>query len=303
MFQAPKNELSVVYAKGNIANKSTKKNQKSRGKLKPVPRNVQSTPAPISKALPQSTINLIVHHGNVWAAKIPEGWATSETDSGIDIYDPKDDMKTGVSSIVAIGWFGNSSPDKFIDWVLASIGATGVKYISESNEAAVRDSSSGRVWNMKTKIIVFTDSRGRQIQAKASAGVINGCGQYIAMFSAFQTTPDKWNNWALVLERVAKSIVIINPSKAGGIDKVKLPTAADLANDSSPLMEAWEYRNRVNDKTSHEWSDAMLGRESGLISPSTGTRYTVPLTSYDPTIGGYRNPNNASEILHDPYAD
>lgn len=251
----------------------------------------------------QELIDLEAYKGNVWAAKIPQGWEVNETESGIDIYDPNDEMRTGVSSVAAIGWFGESSPDKFIAWALNQLGASNTNYLTESSEEIINEPLSGLPWTMKTKIFTFTDSRDRDIKAKAAAGVLNGYGQYIALMSAFQTTPDKWGKWALILERVAQSIVIINPSKVGGIDKVRLPTAADLANDSSPLMEAWEYRNQVGEKTSHEWSDAMLGQERDLVSPSTGQTYDRPLSAYDPTIGGYRNPDNSSEILHDPYAD
>lgn len=248
-------------------------------------------------------IKLVAYKGSVWAAKIPEGWTVDETESGIDIYDPNDETRTGVSSIAAIGWFGESSPDKFISWVLTQTKASSVNYISESSEETISEPLSGLPWTMKTKIFTFTDTQSRNIKAKACAGVLNGYGQYIALMSAFQTSPDKWGDWALVLERVAQSIVIIDSSKVGGIDKVRLPTAADLANDTSPLMEAWEYRNQVGEKASHEWSDAILGQESDLTSSSTGQTYTLPLTSYDPTVGGYRNPDKPTEILHDPYAD
>ncbi len=153
---------------------------------------------------------------------------------------------------------------------------------------------------MKTKTFTFT-IEGKNLKAKASAGVLNGYGQFMGMLIAFQTTPDKWAIWAPTLERVATSIAIIDPSKAGGIDKVKLPTAADLKNDSSPLMESWEYRNKVDDYASHEWSDAIMGQETDLYSPSTNQKYTRSLSDYDPKIGGYRNPDNSSETLIDPY--
>ena len=123
----------------------------------------------------------------------------------------------------------------------------------------------------------------------------------MGMIIAFQTTPDKWGQWAPTLERIAQSITIINPSHAGGMDTVRLPTAADLANDSSPLMDSWEYRNSVQERTSHEFSDAIMGQESDLYSSSTGQSYTLPLNAYDPTVGGYRNPDNSSEILVDQY--
>ena len=243
---------------------------------------------------------LVAHTGQVFGAKVPQGWSVTDNESGIDIMDPSDN-NTGAAGAVAVGWFGSATPDSFIDFMLQSIGASSVKYENESAQEEITDLNYGLKWVMKTKTFTFTNSSGQLIKAKASAGVLNGYGQFCGMITAFQTTPEKWSKWAPTLERIAKSITIINPSKAGGIDKVRLPTAADLANDSSPIMESWEYRNRVGDWASHEWSDAIMGQESDLYSSSTGQSYTRPLNDYDPTVGGYRNPDNTSEILVDPY--
>ena len=243
---------------------------------------------------------LVGYTGQVFGAKVPKGWTIEDNESGIDIFDPEDN-NTGAAGAVAVGWPGTQTPDSFIDYLLGAIGATGVKYENESAQETIKDPVYGLSWVMKTKTFTFTNKNGIGIKAKASAGVLNGYGQFMGMIIAFQTTPDKWTKWAPTLERIAKSITIINPSKAGGIDKVSLPTAADLANDSSPIMEAWEYRNKVGDWSSHEFSDAIMGQETDLYSPSTGSNYTRPLSAYDPTIGGYRNPDNLSEILVDPY--
>jgi len=249
---------------------------------------------------PQSfAYTLVAYKGQVFGAKIPKGWKVTDNESGIDIMDPKD-HDTGAAGAVAVGWYGYQSPDGFISFLLEAIGATNVKYLNQSAEESIKDPTSGLVWKMKTKTFTFQKG-GKTIKAKASAGVLNGYGQFMGMIIAFQTTPGKWGKWAPTLERVAKSIAIINPAQAGGIDKVRLPTAADLANDSSPLMDSWEYRNSAQEKTSHEFSDAIMGQESDLTSPSTGESYTLPLTSYDPTVGGYRNPDKPSEILTDPY--
>jgi len=249
---------------------------------------------------PQSfAYTLVAYKGQVFGAKIPKGWKVTDNESGIDIMDPSD-SNTGAAGAVAIGWYGYQTPDGFISFMLQAIGATDVKYVNQSSEESIKDPTSGLVWEMKTKTFTFKKD-GIQLKAKASAGVLNGYGQFMGMIVAFQTTPGKWGKWAPTLERVAQSITIINPVQAGGIDKVRLPTAADLANDSSPLMDSWNYRNSVQEKTSHEFSDAIMGQESDLISPSTGQTYTLPLTSYDPTIGGYRNPDKPSETLTDPY--
>ena len=249
---------------------------------------------------PQSfAYTLVAYKGQVFGAKIPKGWKITDNESGIDIMDPSD-SNTGSSGAVAVGWYGYQTPDGFISFMLQAIGATDVKYVNQSAEESIKDPNSGLAWKMKTKTFTFKKS-GVQLKAKASAGVLNGYGQFMGMIIAFQTTPTKWEKWAPTLERIAQSITIINPSKAGGIDKVRLPSAADLANDSSPLMDSWNYRNSVQEKTSHEFSDAIMGQESDLVSPSTGDKYTLPLTSYDPTIGGYRNPDKPSETLTDPY--
>jgi hypothetical protein len=243
---------------------------------------------------------LVPHRGTVFGAKIPKGWKVTENESGIDILNPKD-HDTGAAGAVAVGWFGKATPDSFIQFMLEAIGAREIKYLNSSKQETVQDPYTGLSWVMRTKTFTFTSTSGRKIKAKASAGVLNGYGQFSGMIIAFQTTSDKWGKWAPTLERIAQSIVIINPSRAGGIDQVQLPTAVDLANDSSPLMEAWEYRSQVQEKTSHEFSDAIMGQESGLYSPSTGQNYTLPLNNYDPTAGGYHNPDNYSEILRDRY--
>ena len=244
---------------------------------------------------------LVAHTGQVFGAKVPQGWKVTDNESGIDILDPAD-PNTGAAGAVAVGWFGSQTPDGFIDFMLKAIGASNVSYENQSVQETIKDPNYGLNWVMKTKTFTFTNKTGQRIKAKASAGVLNGYGQFCGMIVAFQTTPDKWSKWAPTLERIAKSIMIINPSKAGGIDKVRLPTAADLSNDSSPIMESWEYRNRVGDWSSHEWSDAIMGQETDLYSPSTGQSYTRPLSDYDPTVDGYHNPDNFSEVLVDPYA-
>jgi len=242
---------------------------------------------------------LVGYSGEVFGAKMPQGWDILENESGIEISDPND-SNTGASGVVAVGWYGYQTPDGFIEYMLEAIGAESVSYENESDQEEITDPTTGLIWQMKSKTFTFSKN-GKNLKAKISAGVLNGYGQFMGMLVGFQTTPDKWAIWAPTLERIAKSITIINTAKAGGINKVRLPSAADLKNDSSPLMESWEYRNNVNERSSHEWSDAIMGQETDLYSPSTGQEYTRPFSDYDPTIGGYRNPDNNSEILIDPY--
>lgn len=269
----------------------------------PLLENKITPPAPLVSSPPVTSApayTLVAYTGQVFGAKVPRGWNVSSNQSGIEIVDPTD-ADTGASGIVAVGWFGSQTPDGFIDLLLKSIGATNVITESESaTETISYPQSANLKWVMKTKTFTFQKD-GKNIKAKASAGVLNGYGQYVALMTAFQTVPAKWSQWAPTLERIAQTITIINSSMAGGANTVRLPSAADLANNDSPLMDAWNYRNKVQEKTSHEFSDAIMGQETDLISPSTGRTFTLPLNAYDPTKGGYHNPDRFDEILIDPY--
>ncbi len=257
-------------------------------------------PIPSSHDEGASAYTLVAYTGEVFGAKVPRGWNVTSNQSGIEIIDPSD-SNTGASGIVAVGWWGSQTPDGFIDLLLKSIGATNVITESESaTETIPYPQSPNLKLVMKTKTFTF-QKEGKNLKAKASAGVLNGYGQYIALMAAFQMVPAKWSQWAPTLERIAQTITIINSSLAGGANTVRLPSAADLANNDSPLMDAWNYRNKVQEKTSHEFSDAIMGQETDLISPSTGKNFTLPLSAYDPTKGGYHNPDRLDEILVDPY--
>ncbi len=284
--EAPKTTLPENEGQG-AENKDTEKTETANQKL-------------TEKDYINSSIKLIAYSGQVFSVKYPEGWKVTDNESGIDIIDPADPL-TGATSAVAVGWFGESSPDQFIGFMAAQVGLKNIKYLEVSEEDSVTDPASGLVWKMRTKTFTCLGASGNELKIKASAGVMNGYGQYMALVTAFQTTPEKWSQWAPTLERVAQTIVITNPQMAGGAHRVKLPTATDLANDSSPLMEAWEYRNNVQDRASHNFSDAIMGVESDLVSLETGRSYTLPLSNYDPTEGGYHNPDNYSEILEDSY--
>lgn len=258
---------------------------------------------PIANPEPKTVVadyTLTPYRGSIYGIKKPADWKVVDNLSAIETSDPADPL-TGVSGSIVLGAFGAQTPAGHLQYVLDSIGATNVAYLQRSQEERVQERFTGLTWVIKTQVFTFTDVNGNQVKAKASAGVLQGTDQYVAMITAFQTTPAKWDKWAPALERIMQTIQIIDGSRVGGIDKVRLPTAADVKSDSSPLMDSWKYRNASGDRNSQGYSDATLGQESGLTSPSTSTEYTLPLSSYDPTIAGYRNPDNTSEILQDTF--
>lgn len=256
-----------------------------------------------------SSLKLVAYKGEIYSAKIPEGWKVTESISGLNITNP-DDINTGVFLIALPQAPGKSSPDDFLKTVINWASFVDVDYISESDEKVTTIEQapplSDFIWIEKSNVLTCAKSNSSiKLKMKTITGVVNIYGTYSAITQGFITRVNDWNKWAPLLERVTSSITIVNPQKVGGKDKVILPKAKDLANDSSPLMDAWDYRNksqdRIQDDSSHEFSDATMGVETDLVSPTTGRTYEQPLSNYDPTKGGYHNPDNYSEILQDLY--
>ncbi|MBI1882837.1 MAG: hypothetical protein HYS08_01330 [Chlamydiae bacterium] len=54
---------------------------------------------------------------------------------------------------------------------------------------------------------------------------------------------------------------------------------------------------KSEDRNSQNWQEAMMGYERGY-SESTSRTYDMPLNSYDPTVGAYRNSDQPTEILN-----
>jgi hypothetical protein len=250
-----------------------------------------------------SAIRMTAHRGEIFSAKVPDGWKVDENISGINIWNPSDENIAAF--LIAVPQApGRSSPDAFLNTVIGWEGLSDVNLVSQSEERKTTIPQSPPlsdfVWKEKSRTFTCT-KESNPLKIKSVAGVVNIYGYFSATVQGFKTPLDEWGKWAPLLERIASSIIITNPLKVGGKDKVILPSAKNLANDSSPIMEVWNYRNQVEDRASHEFSDAILGVETDLVSPSTGRTYRMPLSSYDPTKGGYHNPDNYSEILEDFY--
>ncbi|MBI3265624.1 MAG: hypothetical protein HYZ67_01025 [Chlamydiae bacterium] len=67
--------------------------------------------------------------------------------------------------------------------------------------------------------------------------------------------------------------------------------------DSSAIMSTLENKSKSEDRNSQNWQEAMMGYERGY-SESTSRTYDMPLNSYDPTVGAYRNSDQPTEILN-----
>ena len=136
------------------------------------------------------------------------------------------------------------------------------------------------------------DERGEILHAILSVATSNNWGQFSAIATMMIAPENLWSKWSPTLYEMGSSFRVTNPSAVAG--QRNLPQNHPL--DSSTILSPGEYKSRSEDRNSLGWQEAMLGFERGL-SHDTDTTYDMPLNTYDPTVGGYRNPNNPSEIL------
>src|SRR4030042_7107464 len=79
------------------------------------------------------TIRMSAHNGEIFSAKVPEGWKVDENISGINIWNPGDENIAAF--LIAVPQApGKSSPDAFLNTVIGWEGLSDVNLVSQSEE-------------------------------------------------------------------------------------------------------------------------------------------------------------------------
>jgi hypothetical protein len=236
------------------------------------------------------------YNGRIFQILKPDSWQVTETQNGIDVYDPSHPQSLCVSSAVLIGASGSSDPFQFADWLIQSMGVEVQKVIYQQNMPSV-SGSNGTEWQKGTKEYIVLRN-GENLHFLVSSTVCNNWGQFSAT-SALMMSPEKlWPEWGQTLYLMSESIQVINPGALGGMNGVNLPKNNPL--DSSAIISSGEFKNRSQDRNSQGWRETTMGYKTGK-SESTGRFYNMPFNHYDPTVGGYRNPDNPHELLNTEY--
>lgn len=256
-------------------------------------------PPKASEARPRSSGGidrpvLETRQGRYFRFSVPKGWTENETTNGVDLTSP--DGKTGISSFLLMGAFGNATPRDFLAQRLQALGLPDARIETVRPLPDVPLGPGLPVWKVIEAEVTLT-YQGVPSRATVVCGVIQGAGQYCATVSAYQAPAGSWEKVRTWLPVVARSVVITNPREVAGLDRVQLPRNNPL--DDSAIKSVWKEKGVSGDRMSQASREGTMGYER-MASPTTGRKYELPLERHDPAAGGYRNPDRPEEILVRP---
>ena len=261
---------------------------------------LSSTPVvpefPPSPGLRSSTNRPVLEtrQGQYFRWSMPQGWSYNETTNGVDIV--SSDGRSGASSALLVGGFGQPSPRDFLLFMLQQLGLYDVQIVSSRDLTDQPGIPGLPPWKVSEFELTFT-LRGVPVRGRDTVGVIQAYGRYTATVMSYHAPVDRWEQEKLWLPAVAQSVVITNPRQVAMQDQVMLPRNNPL--DNSGLLESWRQKGLSEDRISRAQREGTMGYER-LEDPTTGQKYELPLEAYDPTRGGYRNPVRPDELLVKP---
>lgn len=238
---------------------------------------------------------LVVKQGNYFRASMPANWHWTENANAVEMAAP--DGVTGSSFSIAVGMFGQATPYSYLMMTLQSLDYADTRVISWQDLPS-QSAFLNFVWQIGFAELSYT-YQGQPVHAATTIGIIQGAGQYVAVIMAGQAPVEKWDESRHWLLRVAHSVTITNPRQVAGVDRMSLPGNIPHDYIYGEYNSAWESRGLTEDRLSQARREGMMGYEL-FQSPTTGEQFEMPLEAYDPTIGGYRNPNRPEEILVRP---
>lgn len=236
---------------------------------------------------------LIRGSNNIFTWSSPDGWRVQSTNAGVDLESP--DGLSSAHCAILTPTPGYQTPSGFLEFVLRQMSwLTDVKVGSETALPSVEDPFGRWVFS---EFEVTAKRNGTPIRARWVIGTINAFGSFRACFSGYQTRADRFEKDQQWLLPLARGIVLVDASRAGGIDKVRLPRPQPL--DNSGLIESWRKKGISEDRISQARREGMMGYET-VVRKGTGEPMDMPLEKYDPKLGGYPDPKNPNEILIKP---
>jgi len=242
--------------------------------------------APPTAALDRPPLQ--TQQGQYFRWSIPQGWTSTETTNGVDLFAP--DGITLVSSALLHGGFGNMSPRDFLLMIMQQVNP------SAQIESSTPLPSQPGIWGpwQAEDFALAGVHKGTPVRMRATVGLSSGYGRYSATMTLYQAPVGRWEQDKLWLPAVAQAIVVTNAPGLAGQNQVMLPRNNPL--DNSGLIESWREKGLSEDRIDQGQREGAMGY-TRQEDPETGQRYEVPLEAYDATVDGYRNPNRPDELL------
>lgn len=226
--------------------------------------------------------------GRYFRWSLPEDWSARETSSGVDLIAPGG--TTFASSALLAGGFGVMTPQQFLLVMLRQLNPT--MRVTSARHLADQPGILGP-WSIEEYELAGS-ANAIPVRMNAIVGVSTAYGRFWATMTLYQSPAATWSQDRTWLPAVAQSIVVTDPQRVAGADRVLLPRNNPL--DNSGLIESWRRRGLSEDRISQARREATMGYER-MVDPQTGRHFDMPYESYDAGAGGYRNPLRPQELL------
>lgn len=236
---------------------------------------------------------LRTHQGQYFRIAAPPGWRIQENASAIEVSAP--DGKTGYSFVLLMGGFGQMTPQAFLNRQLQQGGYQSPRILS-LRPLPNQPGPMGFSWQIIEAELQF-GYQGTWVNAHVISGVIQGAGQYCAAIRAYQAPTESYPARRGLLAAIDNSLLITNPYQVAGLDRVQLPRGTSHDEIYGSYNQGYHQRQKEsNARLSQQQQEATMGYER-MQDPNTGQFYDMPLSQYDPTVGGYRNPRDPTQLL------
>ncbi|WLQ16318.1 hypothetical protein O5O45_10355 [Hahella aquimaris] len=236
---------------------------------------------------------LRVHQGQYFRYSMPSDWKATETTNGVDMQSP--DGVTIASFALLLGGFGHPSPADFLNMVLSSSQDFQSSQVIANRPLPSQPGPMGLRWDI-AEIELRYKFKGTPVHAHYTVGVMQGWGQYSAFIRAYQSAEQHWDKFRYWLPAVAETVVITNARQVAGQDQVVLPGPIPHDYIYGDYNNSWDARQKSLDRIYRNQHEATMGYERSY-DPQTGRHYDMPYELYDPSLGGYRNPQRPNELL------
>ena len=234
-----------------------------------------------------------MHHGRYFSWASPQGWKQSKSTNGISITSP--DGQQMASSVMLLRSPGRIAPIDFLTMMLGKMPGYGnLRTVSVKNLPNHPSGYPGIPWKLVEAELQY-NAAGIMVAGIWTCGITEYYGYFDAVISGFQAAQSEWPKARPYLPEVLSSVRFTNPSQAAMNDQVLHPRNNPL--DNSSLTDSWRQKGLSEDRISQGTREGIMGYEK-MKDPRTGQIFNMPLESYDGTVGGYRNPNRPTEILH-----
>lgn len=236
--------------------------------------------------------SLAPYQGRYFRTAAPAGWQVHETMNGVEVKAP--DQVSGAVFTLLLGAAGQATPRQYLQWSLAN-----GPYTSPKIHSVTDLPDQPGVMQFMWKVIEAEVSFGYQgvpVRARVVVGVIQGYGQYSAALRAYQAPQRRWDELAPLLAEIDAAMVITNPTQVAGAPQMYLPKGIRHDEIYGSYNKGYAERQQRHDAWAQKQDEGNRGY-ARMKDPETGRIYDMTPDRYDPTIGGYRNPQRPTDVL------